>query len=180
MTFELRIACEADAREIAVLVNKAYRPSLQEAGWTHETDLVAGDRTTAKQVMALFRERSVILMLCAGQKIAACVHVEENQSVAYIGMLATDPKLQTQGLGKQLLLQAEKYALENFQAQIFKIAVLSSRPELLAFYERRGYALTGEIDEYPLHANVGQPIVAGIQVLSLAKVPASLSWKRNA
>ena len=175
---ELRIACEADAKEIAALVNRAYRPSPQDEGWTHEANLVAGERTTTEQVLSLFHEQSAILLLCLGSNIVACVHLQGGQSGAYIGMLATNPTMQAQGLGKQLLLHAEAYAIEYFEATVLKMSVLSSRPELLAFYERRGYVLTGEVEEYPLSAGVGQPMVAGIQVLSLAKTPANLSIHR--
>lgn len=169
MSYELRIACETDAEAIAALVNRAYRPSSNEMGWTHEANLISGERTTSRQIISLLFERSVILLLCIGQKIVACVHVQGSRSTAYIGMLATDPKLQTRGLGKEMLFHAEKYALENLQASELKMSVLSSRPELLAFYERRGYALTGEIETYPLSAGIGQPIVEGIHVLSLLK-----------
>lgn len=177
---ELRVACKADAKEISALVNRAYRPSLQDAGWTHEANLVAGERTTPEQVLSLFHEQSTILLLCLGPKIVACVHVQGDQSGAYIGMLATDPTKQAQGLGKQMLLHAEAYAIEYFEASVLKMSVLSSRPELLAFYERRGYVLTGEVEEYPLLAGVGQPMVAGIHVLSLAKTPAIPSVERDA
>lgn len=169
MQLNLRTACETDAKEIAKLVNRAYRPSSQDACWTHEANLVAGERTTTEQVLSLFHGQSAILLLCHGPKIVACVHVQGSQSNTYIGMLAADPVLQTQGLGKQLLLHAEAYAIKNFEASVLKISVLSGRPELLAFYERRGYVLTGEVGEYPLSAGVGQPIVEGIQVLSLTK-----------
>lgn len=169
MSFERRVAEQADAQEIAALVNRAYRPSPQEAGWTHEAHLVAGERTTPEQVHALFHPQSTILLLSLGSRIVACVHVEDGPSGAYIGMLATDPQLQAQGLGKQMLLHAEAYACEHFGASVFKMSVLSSRPELLAFYHRRGYALTGQVEDYPLSAGVGQPMVSGIQVLSLEK-----------
>jgi ribosomal protein S18 acetylase RimI-like enzyme len=175
MSLELRVARAADAKEIATLVNKAYRPSPQGAGWTHEANLVAGERTTTEQVLSLFHEQSAILLLCLGLTIVACVHIQGGQSSARIGMLATSPAMQAQGLGKQMLFYAEAYALAHFGASEFKMSVLSSRPELLAFYERRGYVLTGEAEEYPLSAGVGQPIVAGIQVLSLVKMPANRS-----
>lgn len=175
MPVELRIACEADAKEIADLVNRAYRPSPQDAGWTHEANLVSGERTTTEQVLSLFHEQSTILLLCLGPKIVACVHVQGGQSSAYISMLATEPRMQAQGLGKHMLLHAETYAIEHFHASLLKMSVISSRPELLAFYERRGYVLTGEIEEYPLSAAVGQPLVAGIHVLSLAKTPTNPS-----
>jgi ribosomal protein S18 acetylase RimI-like enzyme len=173
LPLQLRVACEADAKEISALVNKAYRPSPPDAGWTHEANLVAGARTTTEQVLSLFHEKSTILLLCRGPTIVACVHVLGTQSVAYFGMLATDPTMQAQGVGKTLLRHAEAYAIEHFGASVLKMSVLSSRPELLAFYERRGYVLTGEVAEYPWSAGVGQPMVAGIQVLSLAKTPAN-------
>ena len=180
MPLELRVAREANAKEIAALVNRAYRPSPQDAGWTHEANLVAGERTTTEQVLSLFHEQSTILLLCLGPKIVACVHVQGGHSGTYIGMLATEPKMQAQGLGKRMLLHAETYAIEHFHASLLKMSVISSRPELLAFYERRGYVLTGEVENYPLSAGVGQPLVAGIHVLSLVKAPANPSIKRDA
>lgn len=172
MSFELRIAGEADAQEIATLVNRAYRPSPQEAGWTHEANLIAGERINLSQVLSLFHEQSTVLLLCHAAEIVACVHVQGGQSGAYIGMLATNPGMQAQGLGKQMLLHAEAYATEHLKASVFRMSVLSSRPELLAFYQRRGYVLTGEVAEYPLSAGVGLPIIEGIHLLSLEKTPA--------
>lgn len=179
MPLELRVACEADAKEIVALVNRAYRPSPQDAGWTHEANLVAGNRTTTEQVLSLFHEQSTILLLCLGPEIVACVHVKGGQSCAYIGMLATNPTMQAQGLGKQMLFHAGAYATEHFEASVLKMSVLSSRPELLAFYERRGYVLTGEVEEYPLSASVGQPMVAGIHVLLLTKAPANTALQAH-
>ncbi|MDR0777334.1 MAG: GNAT family N-acetyltransferase [Azonexus sp.] len=172
MSLEFRVADRADAGQIAALVNSAYRPTTQDAGWTHEAHLVAGDRITAEQVLSLFDQQSAILLLCAAAKIVACVHVQGDQpGTAYIGMLATDPKRQAQGLGKQMLRHAEAYATAHFAAMTLNMTVLSSRPELLAFYERRGYALTGEIKEYPLSAEIGRPLAPDIHLLALVKTP---------
>lgn len=165
----LRVASEADTGEIATLVNRAYRPAPHERGWTHEADLVSGERTTTEQVLSLFGPQSTILVLCQGSAIVACVHLQGGQSCVYIGMLATDPACQAHGLGKQMLFQAEEYAAEHFGASVFKMSVLSSRPELMAFYERRGYVRTGEVEGYPISAGVGQPIVKGLQVVALSK-----------
>jgi len=179
LSLELCVACEADAKEIATLVNRAYRPSPQNAGWTHEANLITGERTSTEQVLSLFHEQSTILLLRLGQEIVACVHVQGGHYCAYIGMLATNPVMQAQGLGKQMLFHAEAYASEHFNASVLKMSVLSSRPELLAFYERRGYVLTGQAEEYPLSADVGQPIVTGIQVLSLEKASAKPSLEQE-
>lgn len=169
MTFDFRIATPTDAPDIATLVNRAYRPAPHEAGWTHEASLVAGDRTTRDQVLALFDGPSTLLVLCHGSSIVACVQVQACGSSAYIGMLATDPALQAQGLGKQMLARAESYATVELGATQLRMSVLSTRSELLAFYERRGYMLTGEVEQYPLSAGVGVPLVDGMVVLSLAK-----------
>ena len=167
----LRIASKSDASEIAALVNKAYRPSPHERGWTHEADLVTGQRTSSEQVLSLFAPKSSILVLCQRSAIVACVHLQGGQSSVYIGMLATEPASQAQGLGKQMLFHAEQYAVEHFNATVFQMSVLSSRPELIAFYERRGYVRSGDVEEYPVSAGVGQPMVEGLQVEALVKRP---------
>jgi ribosomal protein S18 acetylase RimI-like enzyme len=74
--------------------------------------------------ISLFHEQSVILVLCLGQSgIVACVHVQGDQSGAYIGMLATDPKVQAKGLGKRMLFHPETYAIEHFKASVLKMSV---------------------------------------------------------
>jgi len=169
MQLELQTAHKAQAEEIAALVNRAYNPAPENAGWTHEANLISGKRTTVERVLSLFHERSAILLLCCASKIVACVHVQAGPSgIAHIGMLATEPKLQTQGLGKHMLRHAEAYAKTHFGAFTFKMLILSSRPELLAFYQRRGYVETGETEEYP-STNDGRPILPGIHFLSLMK-----------
>lgn len=84
-------------------------------------------------------------------------------------MLATSPFLQNNGLGKQLLAAAEDFATMHYGATSYQMSVLSSRPELLAFYERRGYQLAGTISPYPVDADVGQPRNLNLQVLDLHK-----------
>jgi len=84
-------------------------------------------------------------------------------------MLATEPSLQAQGLGKKMLSHAEQYAMAHFKAKVFRMSVLSSRTELIAYYERRGYARTGEVEGYPISAGVGLPLVDGLQVEGLVK-----------
>lgn len=167
---EFRVATAADVDAIARLANKAYRPAGAERGWTHEADLVAGDRTSAAQVAGLLRPGSSVLLLLIDGTIAACVHVERAADACCIGMLATEPKWQNLGLGKRMLEQAERFAVDVWSARCLLMSVLSSRPELLAFYERRGYARTGELTAYPVGAGVGTPRSEALHVLSLEKM----------
>ena len=76
---------------------------------------------------------------------------------------------QNQGLGKQLLQAAENYLQQKYAVKTFQMSVLSARTELIAFYQRRGYQLTTQIDEYPRTANVGQPLLQDLTVLNLIK-----------
>jgi GNAT superfamily N-acetyltransferase len=170
MDFSLDTAQAADAAAIADLVNQAYRPGPAHAGWTHESALVSGDRTSAAQVRALFKKDSTVLVMRQGSALVACVHVERDGSVCWIGMLATSPALQAQGLGKQMLAAAEAFAIKTHAAKAFRMSVLSSRPELLDFYQRRGYQWTGATSAYPIEAGVGTPQRDDLQVLALLKL----------
>ncbi len=140
-------------------------------GWTHEAELVAGKRTSASQITDLFRLGPSVLLLLIDDKTVATVHVEQFDDGCYIGMLATEPGQQNLGLGKLMLEHAERFAVEQCSARRLKMFVLSSRPELLAFYERRGYARTGEQEAYPVEAGVGTPKSGDLHVLSLEKIP---------
>jgi len=165
-----RAASKSDAEAIAQLVNKAYRPETGPAGWTHESNLVSGNRTSAGQVAEVMsKPDSVILVGLKGSDIVACVHVEKDGRNSHIGMLAVNPKLQGAGAGKQMLAHAERYANESFGSEKFIMAVVSSRSELIAFYLRRGYQKTGAVQDYPLSAGVGTPKFSDLKTEALEK-----------
>jgi GNAT superfamily N-acetyltransferase len=73
-----------------------------------------------------------------------------NDDVAYLGMLCVDPALQAGGLGRMLIAQAEERARQDFGAKRMEMTVVAPRTELIAYYERRGYAQTGEIRPFPV------------------------------
>lgn len=157
--------------DIADLVNKAYRPRDGARGWTHEAELVTGQRISAAQLQPLFCPDSDILLLHGDGRLIACVHVQSMNDACAIGMLATDPDLQNLGLGKQMLARAEFLAIDRYAAKRLKMSVLSSRSELLAFYERRGYVRTGACEPYPADAGVGVPKDESLCLLLLEKLP---------
>lgn len=135
-----RTADSPDIHAIVQLVNRAYRPEVDVSGWTHEADLVSGNRINADQVSALLAKRdSVVLVGVKNSEMVACIHIEKNGNHSHIGLLAVNPMLQGTGVGKQMLAHAEKYAREEFGSVRFIMVVVSSRPELIAFYLRRGY-----------------------------------------
>lgn len=165
-----RIANYLDAELITKLVNQAYRPESATPAWTHESNWVAGNRTNISQIMdVIAKSNSIILVGIKGSSIVACVHVEQEGNSSHIGMLAVHPELQGAGAGKQMLSQAEKYALEIFGAEKLIMLVVSSRSELIAFYLRRGYRQTGSIMDYPLALDVGIPKKPNLKIEVLEK-----------
>lgn len=171
MNETIELAEISDSLAIAALVNKAYRPAPETGGWTHESALVAGDRTSSQQVESLFGSGSLVLVMRRENEIVACVHVECVGHDCWIGMLATLPAQQTVGVGKKVLMAAEAIAMEHFAPKRLMMSVLSSRPELLSFYQRRGYQLTGQVNDYPREASVGTPLLTELQLLELRKLP---------
>lgn len=169
MTEHFRQATPDDADEIAILVNSAYRPGATQRGWTHESDLIEGDRISAEQLRGQLDAGAIILLWINEEAIVACVQVTAHDGYADIGMLATAPSQQAQGVGKRMLQRAEEYARAQCGALRYRMFVLSSRPELLAFYERRGYQRADAIAPYPTDAGVGRPKVEDLQLFTLHK-----------
>ncbi len=169
MNPDIRIAQPDDVAAIVALVNRAYRPDGDSKGWTHESAIVDGMRVTDEQVRALFAPDSFVFVAEQDAQLLACVHVQMEQDCAHIGMLATNPALQAQGIGKTILAYAENYAREHCSARQFEMVVISERAELVAFYLRRGYQKTGRVDGYPVSAGVGIPKVQGLTIEVLQK-----------
>lgn len=165
---EFRAATLNDANAIAQLVNFAYRPSKGEGGWTHESELVAGNRVSAQQVTDILSTAPVLVGLIDFE-IIACANIVKEGKEAHIGMLAVAPALQGTGIGKRLLAEAEQYAVTMLNAEKLILIVVSARTELIAFYLRRGYQRTDAILDYPIHAGVGTPIHGALTLEVLEK-----------
>jgi ribosomal protein S18 acetylase RimI-like enzyme len=90
-------------------------------------------------------------------------------------MLAVNPSLQGHGIGKQLMREAERTALQTWGAGKAVISVISCRNELIAFYERRGYRRTGISKAFPVNPELWTPKVADLRLEILEKIlPANL------
>lgn len=159
-----------EAEAIARLVNAAYRPAGPTPAWTHEAHLISGPRVSASEVANLItRRNSLVLLVLAGADLAACVHLEKHGQDCRLGMFAVAPERQAQGIGKRLLDQAERHALEALACTRMQMIVLGPRSDLLAFYQRRGYQWTGKDQEYPRHGINGTPRIEGLRLRTLFK-----------
>jgi N-acetylglutamate synthase-like GNAT family acetyltransferase len=178
-TLTTRLARTDDAPALVALVNSAYRGDSSRAGWTTEADLLGGQRTD-EQALVEFIDRGdtvgdrAMLMYEHDNRPIACVQLEKRADSAYLGMLTISPTLQTAGLGKRLLAAAEAHASRAWRSTRMTMTVIAQRPELIAWYERRGYVQTGETAAFPYgDRRFGDPKRADLWFIVLAKPLAS-------
>jgi ribosomal protein S18 acetylase RimI-like enzyme len=156
-----RDATIADIDAVVALVESAYRGDLSRAGWTTEADLLGGQRTDAESVRAIVTGHDARMLLCVapdGALLACCQLERRDAGVAYFGMFAVSPLLQGGGIGNGLLAEAERIARAEYGATTMQMTVITQRQDLIAWYVRRGYVVTGESKPFP-HGDerFGQP-----------------------
>ncbi len=149
----LEIATAADLPALHALIESAYRGESARRGWSHEADLLDGQRTDLAALLATITDAAQHLLVFRDhEELRACVALTDKGSgLAYLGMLTVDPGRQSAGLGKLILAAAEDHAADRFAAARIEMTVIAQRDELVAWYERRGYALTGERRPFPAH-----------------------------
>ncbi|WP_288996292.1 GNAT family N-acetyltransferase [uncultured Psychrobacter sp.] len=186
---------QADANDVSALeqlLNLCYR---QDEGWTNEADLVGGIRTTADELAGVIANPKHYVFVYpqtdtgerGGKEIGellGCIAVDmkvetgsdekSHSNKAYIGMFAVHPKLQGAGIGNVILQAAETFAerhlKSNNQPTRLTMSILSHRPELLAYYQRRGYQLNGNSMPFPVDGNNGEPKRDDLVLLELEKI----------
>ncbi|WP_426165337.1 GNAT family N-acetyltransferase [Sandarakinorhabdus sp. DWP1-3-1] len=147
----VRAATPADLPALHALIERAYRSSDGTPGWTHEGHLFDGPRTNLAALELMIAERGqYILMHEADGMALACVLVAANGTrIGYLGLLCVDPFAQATGLGRRLIAAAEREAVARFAATRMEMTVIDARTDLIAWYQRRGYAPTGEVRPLP-------------------------------
>jgi len=147
-----RPAAPDDVPALHRLIESAYRGDSAKAGWTHEADLLGGQRTDEAELRDILADASRVLLLAEIDGVlTGCVQVaKQGEGLAYLGLLTVDPRRQAGGLGRWLIAAAEAEAIDRFGAKCMEMTVIRQRGELIAWYERRGYRLTGETRPFPL------------------------------
>jgi len=147
-----RPAAPDDVPALHRLIESAYRGDSAKAGWTHEADLLGGQRTDPAELLDILADASRVILLAEVKGVlTGCVQVaDQGEGLAYLGLLTVDPTRQAGGLGRLLIDAAEAEAVARFAATRMEMTVIRQRAELIAWYERRGYALTGETRPFPL------------------------------
>lgn len=147
---QTRLATSQDAETIATLVNSAYRGESSRAGWTTETDLLGGQRVDADRIReAIASAGQAILLHEWDGELLACVHLQQTDTSCYLGMLTTKPTRQGGGLGRSMVTAAERFAREEWGSAQMHMTVITLRTELVAWYQRLGYEVTGDRKPFP-------------------------------
>lgn len=195
-TVFLRQAEADDIGALEQLLNRCYR---QTEGWTNEADLIGGIRITQDELASTIANPKHYLFVypktITGERdgeetgeLLGCIGVDMQVNAAgdkkaYIGMFAVHPELQGQGVGNVILQAAETFAGRHLQPDEqatdsqatdkkparLTMSILSHRPELLSYYQRRGYQLNGNKMPFPNDGNNGEPKRQDLELLELEK-----------
>ncbi len=172
MDTHFRIAELGDIDALLTLIHSAYRGDSSRQGWTHEADLLDGQRTDVDELRKKITDENAVFYVIESEgELLACTCLEKkSETTGYLGMVTVRPDLQAAGLGRKLLEQAEVYAREHFHLREIEMTVIDSRSELIAWYERRGYKRTGETRPFPMNdPRAGIVLVEHLQFVVLSK-----------
>ena len=152
---KLRDATADDLPDLHALIESAYRGESARRGWSHEADLLDGERTQLAELEAMLANPAQHLLLFDdGERPASCVALTDKGSgLVYLGLLTVGPARQASGLGRMMLAAAEDHARDDLGASRIEMTVIGLRAELIAWYERRGYAATGERRPFPVEGH---------------------------
>lgn len=167
-------AAASDLPAVADLVNSAYRGESSRQGWTTEADYLSGQRTDAQILEQDLAAKPEAMLLTlrdeADGPLLGCAWLEPaTEGAWYLGMLTVRPDLQDRKLGRIMLEAAENKA-KALGAQRIIMTVVQIRDTLIAWYERRGYAPTGETRPFPYDdQRFGEPMRDDLAFIVLEK-----------
>lgn len=172
----IRIATSGEETALHALIESAYRGDSAKRGWTHEADLLGGQRTDVPALASIINDPSQTLLVAqdeAGALIGCVLVVDKGMRgaarIGYLGLLTVRPDLQAAGVGRNLVAAAEEHA-RGFGADVMEMTVIKSRRELIDWYIRRGYHDTGREEPFPLDdVRFGLPKTRDLVFVVLAK-----------
>ncbi|WP_370462425.1 GNAT family N-acetyltransferase [Nocardiopsis sp. FR6] len=160
-----------DVPALVELVNSCYRGESSTQGWTTEAHLLDGQRVDADGMAELLERTNTMVLVAESQgRIVACCELQRGVNGAYFGMFSVLPAIQGGGLGKRVLAEAERRAAQQWGCRLMRMKVLKQRPELIAWYERRGYTSTGKTEPFPYgDETLGLPRRADLAFVELTR-----------
>jgi ribosomal protein S18 acetylase RimI-like enzyme len=167
-------AVEADYPAIVDLVNLAFRGFGPAASWNIESGIIEGKRLNESLLREDLAAKPGAHLLThrdeADDALLGTVWLyPEKDNAWYLGLLTVRPDLQNRQLGRRLLSAAEDFA-KGHGAACIRMTVVNVRDALIAWYERRGYTLTGETQPFPYaDERFGKPLRDDLHFVVLQK-----------
>jgi GNAT superfamily N-acetyltransferase len=113
---------------------------------------------------------SLLLLCLQGDDLIGSVQLQKlNADTGYLGMFVVRPELQGRGIGRRFMREAETTAQRLWGVTRMSMSVISLRRELIAYYERCGYALTGQHLPFPFEDGLSAALVEGIELTVMEK-----------
>jgi ribosomal protein S18 acetylase RimI-like enzyme len=175
------ILAPADPRDFTLivdLVNEAFRGTGAVASWNSEAGVIEGERLTEALLLADLEGKPNGHLLTLRDEpdgaLLGTVWLEPKQAGTwYLGLLTVRPDVQTRKLGTSLLSAAEKF-VKDCGGERIRMTVVNVRQSLIAWYQRRDYTLTGEVEPFPYDdQRFGRPLRDDLHFVVLAKILSS-------
>jgi ribosomal protein S18 acetylase RimI-like enzyme len=167
-----RLATADDVPALVDLIRAAYRGRASYDRWTSEEHLVGGTRTDAAMVLSAVESDGSKMLIADGadgRPQGCCKIVDCGDGLASFGMFAVDPASQGSGLGRRLVGWAQAAATQLLGASHMELEVLAQQEALRGWYERLGFAPTGETRAFPAHPVYAVPRRDDLYLIVLAK-----------
>jgi predicted N-acetyltransferase YhbS len=128
--FTIRVAAEQDADRVATIINAAFE--------VERPVRVQSDRTSPENVRELLAAGNTFFVAEQENRIVGAVFVRITGKTGYFGMLAVDPHLQRNGIGRALREHAEEFCKQQGCTEM-TLTTGDFRTELLPYYTHAGY-----------------------------------------
>lgn len=152
---KFRLAAQNDAPSIQELVQSAFRAEDTRKDWTADMSLGRNFSVKTEEVLATIAhpDKAILIALTDDhfENLVASIEISKRgNDHARFSMISVGQAYQQAGVGRRVLAYAEQYCQENWGSLAFELNALSTRQELIAWYERRGYRKTGETSAFPV------------------------------
>ncbi len=167
MELSFRCAEQRDIPALLRLIHAAYREAGEGSGWTTEAHLLGGPRIERAELEALLDSPGSRIVLAEWTERAAgdeevpapigCCHIVDGRDngEASLGLLAVRPEVQSRGVGRALVAEAERLVFRLWDAQRITMRVIIQRDDVIAWYERLGYRRTEQRVPFPYRPGAG-------------------------
>jgi predicted N-acetyltransferase YhbS len=132
-TVTIRTAGAADVAGIVALLNAAF---------AMERSFIDKDRTSTPEIERYMTTGTFFVVDGDASGLESCMYLEQRGERLYLGMLAVNPLRQGRGLGRQMIVAADRYAV-SLGCLALDIRIVDLRTELPPFYRALGFVDNG-------------------------------------